>query len=82
MEQAGGCRGNVAGAEGVFKKLAVADYLAGFVNVVYESPREAGGFGVILGTVLLRGRYTAIFPDIQTLQGDSTYAGDSFNGKF
>lgn len=41
---------------GFFKKLAVADYLAGFVNVVYESPREAGGFGVILGTVLFAGQ--------------------------
>lgn len=41
---------------GFFKKLAVADYLAGFVDVVYESPGEAGGFAVILGTVLFAGQ--------------------------
>lgn len=41
---------------GFFKKLAAADYLAGFVNRVYESPGEISGIGVILGTVLFAGQ--------------------------
>lgn len=37
---------------GFYKKLAVADYLAGFVDCVYEAPAQAGGLGAVLGTVL------------------------------
>ncbi len=36
---------------GFFKKICVADLLAGFVNSVYNNPGEAGAFGVILATV-------------------------------
>lgn len=36
---------------GFYKKVAVADYLAVYVDKVYASPGEAGGIGAVLGTV-------------------------------
>ena len=36
---------------GFFKKICVADLLAGYVNSIYNKPEEAGAFGVILATV-------------------------------
>ncbi len=36
---------------GFYKKLAVADYLAVFVDAVYAAPEKAGGLGVVLGTL-------------------------------
>ncbi len=36
---------------GFFKKICVADLLAGFVNSVYNNPGDVGAFGVILATV-------------------------------
>lgn len=36
---------------GFYKKLAVADYLAAFVDVVYAAPEKAGGLGVVTGTL-------------------------------
>ncbi len=36
---------------GFYKKLAVADYLAAFVDAVYAAPEKAGGLGVVIGTV-------------------------------
>ncbi len=35
---------------GFFKKICVADLLAGFVNSVYNNPGESGAFGVVLAT--------------------------------
>ncbi len=37
---------------GFFKKICVADLLAGFVNTVYNNPTEASGLGVIIATVM------------------------------
>ncbi|MBO7657851.1 MAG: MBOAT family protein [Clostridia bacterium] len=37
---------------GFFKKMAVADMIAGAVDVIYKSPEQAGGLGVIIGTAL------------------------------
>ena len=36
---------------GFFKKICVADLLAGFVNSVYNNPGSTGAFGVIIATV-------------------------------
>ena len=36
---------------GFYKKVVVADYLAVYVDRVYAAPQDAGGIGVILGTV-------------------------------
>lgn len=36
---------------GFYKKVVVADYLAVYVDRVYAAPQDAGGAGVILGTV-------------------------------
>ena len=37
---------------GFFKKICVADYLAQYVNSVYNSPDEASGLGVVIATIL------------------------------
>ncbi len=37
---------------GYFKKIAVADFFAGYVNTVYNSPENASGASVILASVL------------------------------
>ncbi len=36
---------------GMFKKVVIADRLAAFVNVVYDSPREYPGISLVLATV-------------------------------
>lgn len=36
---------------GFFKKLAAADYLARFVNIVYEDPAQAGGLASVIATL-------------------------------
>ena len=36
---------------GFFKKICVADLLAGYVNSIYNNPGEAGAFGTVLATV-------------------------------
>ncbi len=37
---------------GFFKKVCVADYIAVFVNSVYNSPKEASALGIIIATCL------------------------------
>ncbi len=36
---------------GFYKKLAVADYLADFVDAVYAAPEKSGGLGVVMATL-------------------------------
>ncbi|MBQ7333237.1 MAG: MBOAT family protein, partial [Clostridia bacterium] len=36
---------------GFFKKICVADLLAGYVNAVYNNPGNSGAFGIILATL-------------------------------
>lgn len=42
--------------KGFYKKLAVADYLATFVDVAYASPGEIGGLGAIFGILCFAGQ--------------------------
>jgi D-alanyl-lipoteichoic acid acyltransferase DltB (MBOAT superfamily) len=37
--------------QGFFKKLVIADYLSTYVDVVYETPHQAGGPAIVLATI-------------------------------
>lgn len=45
-------RGLKTMAIGFFKKLVIADYVAGFVNLVYNNLPEYSGFSLVMATVL------------------------------